>query len=256
MAVYSDRGCWQPTWLLRAVYPAQVRGVSSERKVQRKLDDVRALRRSALSLLVLVQLAAGPVLATTRVLSVVDGDSLWVLDPAGARVEVRLAEIDSPEGNQPYGDRARQELRDLVARKYVRLELHGTDQYGRTLAHVYVGAVDVNAEMVRRGAAWAYRKYLHDEKLLTLEKTARDEKRGLWALPESKRVPPWTWRYARLHDHSPAPSQSESSGFKCKTKPRCSEMSGCEEARFQLEHCGASRLDGDHDGVPCESLCR
>ncbi|MXR83803.1 nuclease, partial [Enterobacter hormaechei] len=26
--------------------------------------------------------------------------------------------------------------------------------------------------------------------------------------------------------------------------------------KYQLQHCGNSRIDGDHDGVPCEAICR
>lgn len=181
---------------------------------------------------------------------------MWVLDAEGTRVEVRLAEIDSPEGSQPYGSQARRELAGLVSRKYVRLEPQGTDKYGRTLARVYVGAVDVNAEMVRRGAAWAYREYLRDQELLTFEKAARAEKRGLWALPASERVPPWTWRHSHASHRSPSHSKDVSPEPTCGTKTKCGEMSSCEEARFYLEKCGGSRLDGDHDGVPCEALCR
>jgi hypothetical protein len=33
-------------------------------------------------------------------------------------------------------------------------------------------------------------------------------------------------------------------------------MSSCDEAYFHFESCGLSRLDGDSDGVPCETLCR
>jgi hypothetical protein len=33
-------------------------------------------------------------------------------------------------------------------------------------------------------------------------------------------------------------------------------MTSCEEARFYLEQCGAKRLDRDHDGIPCETICR
>ena len=40
------------------------------------------------------------------------------------------------------------------------------------------------------------------------------------------------------------------------TKRKCGEMGSCAEARFYLEECGITRLDGDKDGVPCESLCR
>jgi len=44
--------------------------------------------------------------------------------------------------------------------------------------------------------------------------------------------------------------------FACGHKSQCSEMVSCEEARFYLKTCAARRLDGDSDGVPCESLCR
>jgi len=35
----------------------------------------------------------------------------------------------------------------------------------------------------------------------------------------------------------------------------CGDMDSCEDARFHLEQCGMSRLDGDGDGSPCEKLC-
>jgi endonuclease YncB( thermonuclease family) len=210
----------------------------------------------ALSLLVLLHVAASPLSAATRVLSIVDGDSLWVQDAAGARVEVRLAEIDSPERSQPYGERARRELAGLVARKYVRLEQVDTDRYGRPVVRVYVGALDVNAEMIRRGAAWVYPQYLRDPSFPALEDEARAHRLGLWALPASERVPPWEWRHSHPRDHAPARAKPDSPEPACGAKKRCAEMSSCEEARFYLESCGLSRLDPDHDGVPCESLCR
>jgi len=36
----------------------------------------------------------------------------------------------------------------------------------------------------------------------------------------------------------------------------CRETTSREEARFYLERCGLTRLDGDGDGVACEGLCR
>jgi micrococcal nuclease len=59
---------------------------------------------------------------------------------------------------------------------------------------VYVGDLDVNAELVRRGAAWVYRKYAKDPSLFALEAEARRAERGLWGLAEAERVPPWEWR--------------------------------------------------------------
>lgn len=45
-------------------------------------------------------------------------------------------------------------------------------------------------------------------------------------------------------------------GFTCGGKRYCREMTSCEEAQFYLTQCGVSSLDGNHDGVPCEKLCR
>jgi endonuclease G len=42
----------------------------------------------------------------------------------------------------------------------------------------------------------------------------------------------------------------------CKGKKTCREMSSCEEAKFYLNNCGVTRIDGDGDGIPCEKLCK
>lgn len=41
----------------------------------------------------------------------------------------------------------------------------------------------------------------------------------------------------------------------CARDPKCSRLANCAEARDQLTRCGASQLDRDHDGIPCEVLC-
>ncbi len=38
-------------------------------------------------------------------------------------------------------------------------------------------------------------------------------------------------------------------------KKTCSQMKNCAEAQYKLRQCGQSRLDRDHDGIPCESIC-
>lgn len=43
--------------------------------------------------------------------------------------------------------------------------------------------------------------------------------------------------------------------LQCGGKRTCGEMNSCAEANFYLDECGVSRLDGDGDGVPCESIC-
>ena len=123
-------------------------------------------------------LLAGPLLAAEyngQVVGISDGDTLTLLVPDDARfkqVKVRLGKIDTPESKQPYGERAKQALSDLAFGKPARV-VETTDKYGRTVGRVYVGAVDVNAELVKQGAAWVYRQYLQDPSLRALEAEAK-----------------------------------------------------------------------------------
>ncbi len=51
-------------------------------------------------------------------------------------------------------------------------------------------------------------------------------------------------------------SATASGGYTCAGKRYCREMTSCEEAKFYLTQCGVATLDGNRDGVPCETLCR
>ena len=59
------------------------------------------------------------------------------------------------------------------------------------------GELDVNAELVRNGHAWVYKKYAKDPALYQIENEAKTAERGLWGLAESERVPPWEWRRSK-----------------------------------------------------------
>ena len=206
--------------------------------------------------LVLAFVAAAPhAVFTARVVKITDGDTISVRTGDGETRKVRLVDIDTPEHDQPFGREAKQALAALISGREVRIESHGADDYGRLLARVFVGSIDVNAELVRSGAAWVFRRYSKDPKLIALETDARAQHRGLWALSASERIPPWTWR------HPDAPAQpiakpSKETAFHCGSKTYCREMTSCAEARFYLEKCGVTRLDGDGDGVPCSTLCK
>lgn len=192
---------------------------------------------------------------TARVVKITDGDTISVRIGSKDAQKVRLVDIDTPEADQPYGREAREVLAKLISGREVRLETHGADDYKRILARVFVGDLDVNADLVRQGAAWVYRKYSDDAKLIALEREARAEKRGLWALPASERIPPWRWRHPDAPAESAATPAKEAT-FRCGTKTYCREMTNCAEAHFFLSKCGLTRLDGDGDGVPCSTLCK
>lgn len=203
--------------------------------------------------------AAGTVCAE-QVVRVKDGDSI-VVSSGGKNVDVRLADIDAPEHRQPHGDAARAALRALVDGRDVRLALVGGDAYRRIVAHVYVGEVDVNAQMVRRGHAWVRRAYSPAPRLLAAEDAARGERIGLWKQPAP--TPPWEWRRGKRSAAKPGAADGKTKlvlktvpKVQCGTKSYCREMSSCEEAVAFLRQCAVSTLDGDGDGTPCETLCR
>lgn len=129
-----------------------------------------------------------------KVVKIADGDTLTMLVTGNRQIKIRLAEIDTPESHQPYGQKAKQALAGLVFSKTITADVQTTDRYGRSVARVYAGTLDVNAELVRSGSAWVYRKYAKDRSLYELEAQAREDKKGLWALPESEQTPPWEWR--------------------------------------------------------------
>jgi micrococcal nuclease len=100
-------------------------------------------------------------------------------------INVRLAEIDSPEKGQPYGSPAKQALSDLVFGKAATVREQTSDRYGRTVGRVYVDGRDVNAELVRGGYAWVYQKYATDRSLYGLE--SRSEGGAAWLVGVTSR---------------------------------------------------------------------
>lgn len=123
--------------------------------------------------------------------SVYDGDTLTLESVDQGIVKVRLEGIDAPELAQPHGKAARDALRDLVLASEVQVLVLDADRYGRAVGLVRAGTLDVNAELVRLGHAWAYLDYQPRPVLLDLETLARSQARGLWA---ERPQPPWAYR--------------------------------------------------------------
>ena len=148
---------------------------------------------AVLLLLVFASGIASAVTYTGKVIKVVDGDTIHVLYE-GKPLKVRLSEIDTPERAQPWYQRAREALAGKVAGEVVSVQEVDWDRYGRLVGKVWLDGRDVNRELVAEGHAWVYRTYLRDLTLLDDEDSARAAGRGLWALPDAERTPPWEWR--------------------------------------------------------------
>lgn len=107
-----------------------------------------------------------------------------VVQTSGASFVVRLAGINAPEADECHFEPARDYLTDVVLGATVVLETVGTDRFGRTLAFVSVGGIDVNESLVSRGHAIALTsdpKTPDADRLLKAEEQAAEDDRGLWA---------------------------------------------------------------------------
>lgn len=187
---------------------------------------------------------------TAKVIAVLDGDTVLIKRTSGL-VKIRLAEIDAPEKAQTFGETSKESLSRMVLGKQVKMVTQAVDQYGRLVAHLNVNVLDVNAEQIRRGMAWEYSNFHSNQALIALQNEARQAPRGLWA--QSNPTPPWEWR--KQHPSSGTARRAPTPDPGCGNKKHCSEMSSCGEAEHYFALCGVKTLDGDGNGVPCESLC-
>jgi len=130
---------------------------------------------------------------TGEVVRVTDGDT-FQLELEEVLVKIRLHGIDTPELDQPYGDRAREFAALLILGRDVGVQIQDIDRYGRIVGTVILpdGRV-LNHELVAAGLAWWYRRYASGDTVLRdLEQEARTAERGLWANRQA--IAPWDWR--------------------------------------------------------------
>ncbi|MGH0276956.1 thermonuclease family protein [Sinorhizobium meliloti] len=89
---------------------------------------------------------------------IIDGDTIRM-----DGITIRIMELDTPEtfksrceNELVLGLAAKEHLRSLLDCGTVTYEATGTDRYGRTLAKVHVGGVNVGQQMIRDGVALPY----------------------------------------------------------------------------------------------------
>lgn len=152
------------------------------------------MKRKFCSLVLFVVAFSASADISGRIVRVLDGDTVEILDPGNRLTRVRLAGIDAPEKSQPFGQRSRQELSSMVAQRPVTVTGSDTDRYGRLLGTIWLGMTDVNAEQVRKGLAWAYRYHGNPVRpdYAVMEAEARRQSAGLWSEPGQ--TEPWRWR--------------------------------------------------------------
>jgi micrococcal nuclease len=126
---------------------------------------------------------------------VIDGDTLDVENNKGT-VRVRLIGVNTPESvapNRPdecFGEEASRYVKNVTLNTQVTLELDPykpeQDTYGRVLAYIRKsdGAL-LNRDIIAAGYGYEYtyrgESYTYQNEFKTLEKSARENKLGLWA---------------------------------------------------------------------------
>jgi len=204
---------------------------------------------------------------------VVDGDTIKL---ENGKV-VRYIGIDTPETVDPrkpvqcFGAEASAKNKQLIEGKEVRLvkDVSETDKYGRILRYVYIGDTFVNDYLVRNGYAHSS-TYPPDVKFQDQFKKAEEEarinKRGLWAddacktettTPTTTSTTPMPIPVAPTTSNTSGSSNSGATGaYSCNCSKTCPEMISCAEAQYQLNTCGCTRRDADHDGIACDADCQ
>ena len=156
-----------------------------------------AVKLGLVFLLTLASAAVGAVALEGRVYSVVDGDTLMLVDSSNRQREIRLLGIDAPALTQPFGQNARTALSALAANQALSAECRKLG--AQDVCRVRIGGKDVALELVRAGMAWwnpQHSPLQTDQERADYQQaefSAKIRRFGLWNAKNP--VPPWQWRF-------------------------------------------------------------
>ena len=212
-------------------------------------------------LLVSCQVQAKNNLASMRVISIGDGDTVR-LGQNQEITTVRLSCVDSPETSQkPWGEMATKQLKQILPiGSEVQLRKVTVDRYGRTVGEIYQSNDSINLKMVELGMAVVYHQYLKGcsetkEQYLAAEVQAKEEKLGFWNQSDADLCMPWDFRKGQCRNSTASSIEQES--HSCLSSDcNCSDFATQAEAQSVLDKFTGDphRLDSDRDGIACESL--
>lgn len=124
-------------------------------------------------------------------MKVVQGDTIMVYVNK-KMLNIRLAYIDCPELQQPYGQEALKFTSDLLLRKKIQVEIESYAENGQLIGRVNVNGEDLSMTLVKAGLAWYCKEHGTERYLLKAQRKAKRSKIGLWS--QKKPVPPWIFR--------------------------------------------------------------
>jgi micrococcal nuclease len=137
-----------------------------------------------------------------KVIGISGGDTLTLLVDKQP-LKIRLANIDAPEAEQPFGRQSKESLAELCWGKDATYEAQDIVRHGHTVAVVTCGGVETSRAQIERGMAWVEDKYNRDFTLPALQAMARRDRIGLWS--DENPVPPWEFRRPQIKRASAVP---------------------------------------------------
>lgn len=230
------------------------------------------LKSLLVKVLLAFSLSLPPSLATAQntpaiVVSIGDGDTLRIR-LSGQVTTIRLGCIDAPERSQkPFGERSTSRLKQLLPPgTAVQVREIARDRYGRTVAELFIANESINLQMVREGQAVVYRQYLDGcaatkNQYLQAEAQAKQKRLGYWN--QKSPVMPWDYRRSQRGQHQASINLPAKTSSQTRQLPSCANSDcNCSDFKTQAQaqqvlnaFAGDKfRLDGDNDGVACESL--
>jgi micrococcal nuclease len=193
--------------------------------------------------------------AVTRV---IDGDTIEVASN-GEGFDVRLIGIDTPETVHPtelvgcYGPAASRFTTKTLDRQdvWLQFDVEHLDQYGRTLAYVWLGEELFNETLVARGFAQVSTyppnvKYV--DRFIAAQRDARSHERGLWG--------------AACNEPEPVTEGGGGGGGNCDPSypgvcippyPPDLDCDDVPSSDFEVRPPDPHGFDGEGDGVGCET---
>jgi micrococcal nuclease len=196
--------------------------------------------------------------AEVVVTHVTDGDTFDIQYPNGTEDTVHLLGVDTPEVYSEvspdefgganaecldnWADRAASFVEQRAEGQNIRMEFDENEgrrgYYDRLLAYTYIEDVHLNYQLVRQGYARVYTdsEFVMKNEFLHAEEEARSQDRGLWGCSMD------------------STTSTDSDTDQVQEDMDCSDFETQAEAQeFHETHSGHG-LDGDGDGIACESL--
>lgn len=153
------------------------------------------MKKLTLTLFILIiSIVQSQTMFKARVSAIKDGDTVVVINGLYTQITLRLAEVDCPEKNQPFGTRAKEYTSDQIYNKEIQYIVTDKDRYNRSIAMIFYDEDRkyLSAEIIKAGMGWHYKRYSTSQELATFEIEAREAKKGLWV--DEKPIEPSEWR--------------------------------------------------------------